>query len=363
MINLYTLYHFAEGIYTGLSRHLPGGFALPPLQLVIELTYRCNLKCKMCYIQNQISDRQLEATNPNEEPSLTDIRRIIDQTPPWCLIIFTGGEPFARTDTIQILQYATRKRRCHLVTNGTLITQDMARNLVDLGLLSIGFSIDGDAHTHDQVRGIAGSYERTMRTVHAVREYRLAQGRRLPLINLKTVITQSNVNQLDKIAGIAQEIGADYCTFQIVNQSLWISGIDPQDEMQVFQSSPAPIANFDSNVLEKQLATLAQMSGLNGTQIRFLPAFSSQEILAHYSNRFDVRDYSCGTPWSGINVSTQGVVFPCFNYRAGDLSTESLASVWNGKRYRAFRQSLKRDGLWAGCVGCCDLDHRKMQFR
>jgi MoaA/NifB/PqqE/SkfB family radical SAM enzyme len=359
MLNLYALYHFAEHLYTGFSRHLPGGYALPPLQMVMELTYRCNLKCEMCFQRRQMEQLHLRPGGPAQELSLEEIQRIIAQTPPWSLIIFTGGEPFVRADILDILAYAAKKRRCHVVTNGALIAPEVARALVDLRVLSVGFSIDGDRATHDHIRGIPGTFDRTMAAIREVRQHRQNAGQRWPLINLKTTITKSNVHDLVHIVEVARQAGADYCTYQIVNTSLLISGLQLSDEMGPYFSHPDPIGEFDLETLQGQLQHLNQMHSNGAPVIRFLPNIPREEIVAHYENRLDVRCYACGTPWLGANVSPYGDVFPCFNYRIGSLRESTLRALWNGPRYRAFRQVLKRRGLFAGCVGCCDLVYRE----
>ena len=70
MLNLYVLYRLAERLYTGFSRHLPGGYALPPLQMVIELTYRCNLKCDFCFQRRQMEQMHVRPGGPTQELDL-----------------------------------------------------------------------------------------------------------------------------------------------------------------------------------------------------------------------------------------------------------------------------------------------------
>lgn len=358
MIDWYTWYRLAERLYTGFSRHLPGGYALPPLQMVIELTYRCNLKCDFCFQRRQVDQLHLRPGGVAQELGLEEIQRIIAQTPPWSLIIFTGGEPFVRSDILEILAYAARKRRCHVVNNGTRITPEIARALVDLQVLSVGFSIDGDQAIHDGIRGVPGTFDRAIGAMREVRRYRESTGRRWPLINFKTTITESNVRGLTKIAELARQAGADYHTYQIVNTSLLISGLQLSDEIKPYGVPPDPIENFDVEALQRQLQRLRQIRSDGGPTIRFLPNLPIDEIVSHYTNRLDVRSYTCFAPWSGMNVSPYGEVFPCFNYRIGSLRENSLRALWNGPRYRAFRQTLKKNGLFPGCVGCCDLAYR-----
>ena len=358
MINYYKLYYALERIYTSISSHLPGGYALPPLQTVIELTYRCNLKCDFCFQRRQMEQLHLRQSGAAKELSLEEIQKIVAQTPPWTLIIFTGGEPFVRSDILDILAYTSRRRRCHVVNNGTRITPEIARSLVELPLLSVGFSIDGDRAIHDRIRGVAGTFDRAVAAMREIRRYRQSTGRRWPLINLKTTITASNVHDLVRIAETARQTGADYCTYQIVNTSLLTSGLQLHDKMVPYFVPPAPIEEFDLGALRRQLKHLDQMRSDGNPVIRFSPDIPYDEIVAHYANTLDVRSYTCRAPWSGVNVSAHGDVFPCFNYRIGSLRESTLRALWNGSRYRAFRQTLGRKGLFAGCVGCCDLVYR-----
>jgi MoaA/NifB/PqqE/SkfB family radical SAM enzyme len=325
--------------------------------MAIEVTYRCNLKCEMCYERRQMEQLKV-SPDKQQELSLEEIKHIIDQTPLWCLIIFTGGEPFCRRDILDILDYATRHRRCHIVTNGALITPKIAQTLVEMKLLSIGISIDGDEAIHDQLRGIPGTYRRAINAMKLIREYRQQKGIRWPLINLKTLISSSNVHLLTRMVEIGRQAGADYCTYQMMNNSLLISGMKLGDSLQPYTIRTPRFEDFDLNMLRKQLSGLEVHQHATQPKARYLPAIPTSELVAHYSNELNLLDYTCSSPWSGVNISAYGEAFPCFNYRVGNLREETLQEVWNGKRYRTFRLRLRKEGLFDGCVGCCDLTYR-----
>jgi sulfatase maturation enzyme AslB (radical SAM superfamily) len=82
MIDLYRLYKLLERWYTGVPRLFNSGRALPPLQMVFELTYRCNLRCPMCYQRRQEKLLGVSHGKASQELDLEAIKRIIDQTPP-----------------------------------------------------------------------------------------------------------------------------------------------------------------------------------------------------------------------------------------------------------------------------------------
>lgn len=353
-MDYYKLYYTLERLYAGISRHLPGGYALPPLQVVFELTYRCNLKCHFCYQRRQVDQLGVRASDKVRELSTDEIKHIVHRTPLWSLIVFSGGEPLLRKDALEIISYATQKRRCHIVTNGTYITTEMAEALVDVGVMSLGISLDGDQQLHDAIRGVPGTFEKALQAVRSIQRFRTEKRRKWPLVNIKTTISYSNIDRLQRIVAIAEEVHADFCTFQMMNNSIHISGLATNDDLSSYAAKPDPFENFDLAALERQLATLAQPRD-GKPIIRFIPDLSLHEYVMHYSNSIKPENYWCQTPWATLNISAYGDVFPCLNYYIGNLRTDGLAGVWNNARFRAFRQVLRRKGLFPACIGCCDL--------
>jgi len=100
-----------------------------PLKGSLELTLQCNLRCKHCYL-----DGVHDGIPGEQELSTEEWYDILDQLADagtlWLLM--TGGEPFARSDFLDIYTYA--KKRGFLITiftNGTLITPEIADYLAD----------------------------------------------------------------------------------------------------------------------------------------------------------------------------------------------------------------------------------------
>src|SRR4029077_3559790 len=71
----------------------------------------------------------------------------------------------------------------------------------------------------------------------------------------------------------------------------------------------------------------------------------------------------CTDAWQMLMVQTNGDVVAahgrCFNTIAGNLMQQSLAEIWNGPTFRAFRRALKVEGgLLPACSRCCGCyDH------
>ena len=62
------------------------------------------------------------------ELNTKEVINIIRDLPRISLITFTGGEPTTRRDLFEILTYASKKNKIHLVTNGTLLNQEKVMN-------------------------------------------------------------------------------------------------------------------------------------------------------------------------------------------------------------------------------------------
>lgn len=120
-----------------------------------SITNRCNSRCKVCNIwkhndfSNELSLSQIEKLFENPYFKELDTLSI------------TGGEPFLRTDLIQIIQLIKRQlpkvNRIFLNTNGTLVDKvlslsNMCVSLFPETILSI--SLDGSEQVNNKLRGI-----------------------------------------------------------------------------------------------------------------------------------------------------------------------------------------------------------------
>jgi len=162
-----------------------------PLNGQWELTCRCNLKCVMCYTDPFNTPEQIR-----QELSYEEIVRILDEIhEEGCLeLTFTGGEPFARRDFLDIYTYAkTKGFLLSIFTNGTLITPKIADHLKVYPPSMIEISFHGlTRQSFDQITLENGSYDRCLEGIGLILE------RNLPL-TLKTVGMSINRDEIFKI--------------------------------------------------------------------------------------------------------------------------------------------------------------------
>ncbi len=140
-----------------------------PLTVIWELTRRCNLNCIHCYIP--FEDR-CQPRSKHPELSLDEIKKILNQLRSLgCMyIVFTGGEPFLRSDILKILESARKMGfEVRVFTNGTLLLskKDIIPYLKKLGISAVEISLYGPQKVHDGITQIKGSYSKTISAIES----------------------------------------------------------------------------------------------------------------------------------------------------------------------------------------------------
>src|SRR3989338_5267427 len=139
-----------------------------PQDLLLSLTNRCNYKCEMC-------DVPLQADKP-AELTLGEIFHLLDQAKEIGMknLILTGGEPLLRPDVFEVIAYApTLGLRVHMPSNGSLLTETVAKKLRDAGISSVNISIDGPKEIQDRIRG-PGAFEKALRALRNLKQAGIA---------------------------------------------------------------------------------------------------------------------------------------------------------------------------------------------
>ena len=138
-----------------------------PYLVALNLTKRCNLKCDHCYL-----DATTKLGGGHDELSTEECFRLIDQIAevnPGCLLVITGGEPLVRPDILDIARHAVEHRFMVVFgTNGMMITDEVAKELVEIGVMGVGISIDSlDPEKHNAFRGLPGAFEGALNGIEA----------------------------------------------------------------------------------------------------------------------------------------------------------------------------------------------------
>lgn len=173
--------------------HHRGQKGYTPRLIFWELTEGCNLKCVHCRATAQ-PNRNSEELSTAEAFDIID--QIADSYDP--ILVLTGGEPLYRPDFFEIATYAVDKGiKVALATNGTLINEENARRIKDIGIRRVSISLDGSTkETHDQFRGIEGAFDQALRGARYLQDAGVD-------VQFNTTISKHNVDEIEDILSLA----------------------------------------------------------------------------------------------------------------------------------------------------------------
>ena len=120
------------------------GYAFSPTVVNMNLTYRCNLACPMCWQKRGKEKHGLFHYSTGEELEIRDWEKIVSSFHHLKPSFFLwGGEPFLYAKFLDLVAIIKKRgMACEVNTNGTFL-RDTAGQLVDLGLDSLVLSLDG----------------------------------------------------------------------------------------------------------------------------------------------------------------------------------------------------------------------------
>ena len=280
-----------------------------PIRLWIELTSHCNFRCVMC--PNQDLNKEDRGTM---EMSL--YRKIIDEARAFDINLAHRGESLLHPHLIEAIRYAkSQGLYTRLHTNGSLLTEDLSREIIASGLDRLSFSFDG--FTKEAYEGIrrGGDFDKT-------------------------------IGNIIRLLQVKQDLKAQ----------------KPEVAVEVINFKDMPPAELS----RAKEAFLSRFKGLP------LDSFFTKELhnwAGEVPQKERTEAYSlCPFPWNALVIFWDGGVLPCtqdfFGYnRIGDVRTESIQAVWNSDAMMELRRKLGTRAI-ADLKACsqCDRVWRKGFF-
>lgn len=365
IFNLARCYDALSSLYTLAPYRLRPGFAFPPLHLFVELTYRCNLRCRMCQFLPLLEKGGLEGRR-GEELTAAEVVGFVKSFPRTAVVTFTGGEPLLRKDLPAIFAALAPRNKLHVITNGTLLDDAAAAFLFENrmrwlpggGLFAVGVSLHGPADVHDEIVRRKGAYALARAGIGRLRALRDKKHAAFPHVHVTCVITDRNAPRLAETYRAAREIGVDYCNFTIMNSSDFGSRI-PTVEFPGHESSAGARMRIDPGLLREQLRLIGEESRGSAAKVRFSPfGITAEEIVRYCDDRSDPAAYRCYTPWRMLGISAYGEMSSCPFLSLGNIRAKRPRDVWNGPDQARFRKRLKERGIFPACAGCCAASYR-----
>jgi len=171
----------------------------PPLWLLAELTYRCPLHCVFCYNPVDFATQTAELST---EDWLRVLREGRELGAVQCGL--SGGEPLLRDDLELIVAEAHRLGYyTNLLTSGVGLTEARAKALKAAGLDHVQLSFQDSTREMNDFLSHTKTFELKNRVAKIIKD----QG--WPMV-MNVVIHRLNIDHIDRIIGMAAELGAEY---------------------------------------------------------------------------------------------------------------------------------------------------------
>ncbi len=306
------------------------GFSGLPVLSEVALTYRCNLRCSFCYAGCNCTANPAGA---DREMSGADVRRVLKtialeaQVPS---VSFTGGEAALRPELPEFVRFAKGLGMyVNLVTNGTLVTPDLAARLAGAGLDSAQVSLEGTAAAaHDAATRVPGSFGRTLA---GVRNFRAAGVR----VHTHSTIHRGNLEECLRMPRFVRDgLGLPRFSMNLVIPA-GSAALDGGTGVSYSEVGP---------VLEGILAE-SRRCGVEFMWYSPTPLCLFNPVVHGLGNK------GCAACDGLLSVAADGQVLPCSSCDdpVGSLLERPVRELWGSEKARRYREKS-----WAppGCRRC-----------
>lgn len=287
-----------------------------PLNVQVDLTYRCNERCVHCYLDH----------NDHGEMSTAEIKHLLQEMADAGVFILTlsGGEIFLRKDFFEILEHARRLMFCvKLKTNAVFIREAEAARIRELGVESIQVSIYSHRpEIHDGITLVKGSLKRSLDAIRFLK----SQGLKVIIAN---VLMTQNMQDYSGVRALATELGVE-CTLDPTvtpmmdgNRSTVELGVASEALREVFRD-PSLVGNVD------EFCAISPEPGEGAPDA--IP---------------------CSAGHTACYVSPYGDVFPCvqFPLPTGNVRRQRFADIWRNSEQMNEVRSIHLKDLTT-CTSC-----------
>jgi len=309
--------------------------SLWPVTAQIEPTVSCDLNCTFCHSDD------LRRSRPKPHMSYEEFAHILDELSFLPLLGIVGmGEPTRNPEFFQMAKLSIQRGiTTHTVTNCNRHTQEIAEQLISVGLKKVAVSIDGaNAETHERDR-LGASFPRIVANLE--RLVRLRGSRRTPRIVVQMLAMDYNYHEIPALARLCLRVGVDELMVQ-GRPTAW--GKESYADQTVCRAATASGDDYEQ--------VLNETRGIvEGSRLLF------EDHRSYYS-----MERPCRKPWSDIYVATTGDVVPCCTIAdpqvmcMGNLLEQSFSDIWNGSKYIAFRKSIRAGRFPRCCFQCYSPD-------
>jgi len=310
-----------------------------PVYLILEVTSRCNLKCRHCF-----NWKRQESIPADQELTLAEYQKLSANLRSIYYLSITGGEPTLRNDLADIVSQFCKTNRVRVInlhTNGfdsdTVVSQvEKILSARNSAFLRVSVSIDDVGPVHDDIRGVRGSYERARATIEKLAE--VWNKSNSMSVEVASVVSTANAATFPNIYSKL----VDSLPVDLVNIALVRGDSREETYKNVPLDQYESIIRFKNQYLDKHYPK----KGLLARGQKALNQLTNLVSLENMREKTQIVPCQAGT--KGIQISSTGDVFPCEmldvsfgNLHESDFDVKGMLESSKAKEIRAFIKAKK----------------------
>jgi len=364
--------YLTDGDKAEILRGVADGVAYGgPYHVEIHPADRCNIDCFFC---STASIRGTdEVPRDKYERLLADLKVQGTRS----IRLSGGGEPLFHRE-IRTFLGAVRESGIpieNLTTNGVLLTEDIARLLMDARCEQITVSLNtGDPKSYaTMMQTPERLFDRVLRNIRALIAERRSRSLRNPLVNLQFLVWKQNYRSIPQMYELARELNVDSIIFSGLSHltpEQKMSSVETDEMMALYEEVVrvdelrriSSIESLEQDLnprvhdMTSRLAAERSSRGFVAKVSAFVGRndFTLSEKLGHWmkmrkNSRLDAQlqalEEYCIISWHSMVIRTNGTVAPCCilqHVPLGDIYATSVRDVWHGERFTTIRTELSR---------------------
>ncbi len=341
-----------------------------PDEVGIQLTNRCNLRCKHCY---QWSDeghhKNMDLSKQKMDLDFGIIEKIFSETKDVKSNLYVwGGEPLCYENWDRFCDLLARDPRWTvLCTNATGIEDNLDSLLKVSENLAALISLDGFEEENDAVRG-KGVFKKVINGIDALLDCK-GKGTFKGEVSVNCVITDSMVGKLYDFLEYFEEKGVNtvyFCFTWYIPENIclemdkyfeekfnWLPGYNKNRK----NSWHSYTYNLNHGLIEKLKRDMQKINSREwNIRVRYQPALEMDEVESFITGGGKAIQHRklCLAASNRMNVSADGTVTVCKmfpEFIVGNLNERSVYELWNSEEFKKARLIISQ-GLMPICTKC-----------
>lgn len=307
------------------------------LVVKFDTNWLCNLRCRMCYFSSEGYSK-----NSIKPMSVEAFKKIAADVFPRTRLLFLGcgAEPLMSPAFPEYAAIAAGYKIPYVavVTNGQLLTEEVARSMIENRFNEVIVSVDGaTAETYESIRAGA-KFDRLIENLTRLRDMKRTHNSTVPFVRFNFTSMKKNIDELPRLIDLASTL--DVATIRARSLQEWGGALETETQ------------RLPDEMYVREMERAAAYGKTKHVDVLYEGVYGSPEAAQQHQVAFE--PYECLVPWYHVMIRGDGKMRWCSALPFGedDLSAQRLDEIYASAHMTALRQKLLNDPQHS-CLNVC----------